>query len=368
MPVPKLVKRVIPTGRCIYCSEVKEFSREHYLPECLGTFTNFETLDDRICEDCNGRIGRALEEQFCRGGEIAYFRHLLGIQGKKSHKGKVDYFLRGSGGASPLRMKGNIPGGEEEVHFQLVRSQEEGKLGIDYMAQMILTAESGETHHVLLENMKEPEELQAKVDALGIGKLKQVNVIATPDQKERVEHLAKCFPVLEKSKWEELPTTGTTYTTTSFEVTDKYFRAIAKIGFHYILKHFRSFRGDEDCFADIRRFILEGGDIAQFVRWTEKQFISHIEAGYVPAKFGHVILARANERIIWGKLQFFIGPGSTPSVYELAVAHNPTKLVYDITSAHSFCYYESGPRDGKLGVMDEMKWIETAPAQAGIRV
>src|SRR5258705_118146 len=70
----------------------------------------------------------------------------------------------------------------------------------------------------------------------------------------------------------------------------------------------------------------------------------------------------------WGKLQFFIGPGSTPSVYELAVAHNPTKLVYDITSAHSFCYYESGPRDGKLGVMDEMKWIETAPAQAGIRV
>lgn len=361
MRVVKLVKRVIPTGKCIYCGEVKEFSREHYLPECLGTFAGFETLDDRICEDCNGRCGRELEEQFCRGGDIAYFRHILDIKGKKSHKGTVDYFLRGSGGASPLRMKGNIPGGDEEVHFQLVRSTgADGKLGIDYMPQIILTAESGELHHILLGNMREPEELKAKVDALEIGKLKQVNVIATPEERERIEKLTSCFLILEKSKWEELPMTGTTYTTTSFEVTDKYFRAIAKIGFHYILKHFRNFRGDEDFFAGIRGFITDGGDISQFVRRTQKQVIQ-IKEGYAPGTSGHIVLARANERVIWCKLQFFLGRGAVPFVYELGVARNQTKLVYDITSGHSFCYYADGPKDGKLGVMEPLVWIHTAP-------
>lgn len=78
--------------RCIYCREEKPASVEHYLPECLGRFENFESLDDRICRDCNNEIGRQLEDQFCRAGEVGLMRHRPGIAGKKTHKVKVDPF------------------------------------------------------------------------------------------------------------------------------------------------------------------------------------------------------------------------------------------------------------------------------------
>lgn len=358
-----LVRKVIPTGKCIYCGKEQQLSPEHYLPECLGTFTNFETLDDRICHDCNGRCGRELEEQFCRGGDIAYFRHLLGIKGKKTHRDKVDFFLRGSGGGSALKMKGNIPGQNEEVHYKLVKNEGKGTVGVDYLSQLILRSETGDPHYILLENIKTAEELQEKIEALKIEKLTEINVIATPEMKERIEQLTAFLPILQKFEWEELPKEGTIYTTTSFEVTDKYFRAIAKIGFHYMLKHLRSFRGDEEIFAGIRQFILEGGKIDEFVRWTNKQFLMHVEEGYRPENFGHAIHARANQKLIWCKLQFFIGPGSKPDVYDVVLARNNSSLIYDIASGHSFCYYSDGPKDGRLGVMDELAWIHKPPTK-----
>lgn len=42
-------------------------------------------------------------------------------------------------------------------------------------------------------------------------------------------------------------------------LTDRYFRAIAKIGFHYFLTQFPQYNGHEPMFSAIRRFILEDG-------------------------------------------------------------------------------------------------------------
>ena len=115
------------------------------MPEGLGRFQNYETLDDRICKGCNNKLGELVDEQFCRGGEIGYFRTLLGITGKKSHKTKVDLFQRGAAGASELRMKGTIPGTDDEIRLQLVKTlMADGTVGVDYMPQLIVTTASGE--------------------------------------------------------------------------------------------------------------------------------------------------------------------------------------------------------------------------------
>jgi hypothetical protein len=34
----------IKIGRCIYCGTVGTYSEEHYLPECLGKFRNYELV------------------------------------------------------------------------------------------------------------------------------------------------------------------------------------------------------------------------------------------------------------------------------------------------------------------------------------
>lgn len=347
-------------GKCIYCGEEKELSREHYLPECLGRFEKYETLDDRICSGCNHRLGQLVDEQFCRGGQVGYFRTFLGIAGKKSHKVMVDLFQRGAAGASELRMKGKIPGTDEEIRLQLVKTMAaDGTVGVDYMPQLIITTEDGVVHHILLGRMTEPEELQKRMEDLKIGALKQVNVIAHEPDVERIEKLTSFLPALKKERWEPLPDKGVTYTTTEFEVDDRYFRAIAKIAFHYVLKHFRHFRGDEPMFDGIRNFILNGGVISDFVTWKENQIIE-IKEGMTPNTWAHLIVARADENIVICRLQFFLGPNSKPWVFTVAVAPNETKLVYDITSAHSFVYYEGGPKDGKVGVMDPMIWLHKA--------
>jgi len=60
-----------------------------------------------------------------------------------------------------------------------------------------------------------------------------------------------------------------------FTVNDRYFRAIAKIGFHYFLTKFPRFRGDEACFTEIRNFIMNGcpiDEIGKFVTQSREQF------------------------------------------------------------------------------------------------
>src|SRR2546423_691085 len=130
--------------RCIYCGEHKPPSDEHYLPECIGKFLNYDCLDDRICHDCNNRIGRELEDHFCHGGEVGFLRYRFGVHGKKSHKKKVNIFQRGSSGASRMEMTGKIPGQEQEARLQVIK----GTGTVEYMTQIIITTDKDEKHYI----------------------------------------------------------------------------------------------------------------------------------------------------------------------------------------------------------------------------
>ena len=339
-----------PTIRCIYCNQNKPPSPEHYLPACLGKFENFDCLDDRICVACNNEIGRQLEDQFCRSGDIGFMRYRLGIGGRSSHKTKVNPFERGSSGAGALQMTGKIPGQDREVRLQLIK----GTKTIEYVPQVILITESGEQHYVPIpDDMTDPSQLQKKVEALSLDKLKQLSLIATKSDIDRIQKLASALPVqVDSGAWEDLPMTGSTYTWTKLVITSKFFRAIAKIGFHYLLKHLPSFRGDEDFFGDIRRFIMEGGDVSQFVTWEgEDQILGDVKNGLVPPVYSHIVTAAAKTREIVCRLQFFLGPDSIPPVYRVRIGSNNTSPLYTADSGHFFGYYSDGPKNGTDGFM-----------------
>jgi hypothetical protein len=341
--------------RCIYCGEEKVMSAEHYLPECLGRFENFETLDDRVCRDCNNRCGRELEDQLCRAGELGFARYALGLQGKKN-KEDVNPFKRGSSGSSPLEMKGRISERDPEIRLQLVKGNSDiYTVGIDYLTQIILIMESGEVHHIIIpDDMTEPEPFEEKVKALNLNeKIKEVRLIASEGEQERLDKLSSVLPIEQNVVWEPLPTGEKIQTTTQYEITDRYFRAIAKIGFHYLLKYL-PFRGDEPIFGGIRRFIMEGGNIAEFVTWNRDQIIEQVKAGYVPTTYCHLIIAKANERRIWCHLQFFLGPNSIPYVFTVEIAKNDSALHYFFASGHQYCLYPDGLREGRNGIMENL--------------
>jgi hypothetical protein len=54
-------------------------------------------------------------------------------------------------------------------------------------------------------------------------------------------------------------------------VTDRYFRAVAKIGFHYFLTQFQEHTGNEQMFSEIRQFILEGGGVDRANKFVRKR-------------------------------------------------------------------------------------------------
>ena len=107
-------------------------------------------------------------------------------------------------------------------------------------------------------------------------------------------------------------------------------------------------------FADIRRFIMDGGDISKFVVWSKDQILEQVKAGYVPTTYCHIIIARSNEKRVWCLLQFFLGPNSVPYVFTVEVAKNNSPIHHSIYSGHQYCLYPDGPKDGRDGVMEKM--------------
>jgi hypothetical protein len=70
--------------------------------------------------------------------------------------------------------------------------------------------------------MTKPEELREKIDVLKIDKVKQINVIATADEKELVEGLTSFLSEV-KATFQ-----GQARRLLKLSVTDRYFRATAK--------------------------------------------------------------------------------------------------------------------------------------------
>ncbi len=165
------------TTQCIYCNREVSLSKEHFLPRCLGNFRHYETLDDRLCKDCNNSFSQ-LEEQFCRSSPEAFFRQMLGIKGRKSHV-TISPFQRGSAGVPPLAMKGPPPGENFDILWQL----EKGTKNLDYMRQIVLFTETGDSHIIPIpDDMQDSAQLREKIkevsQQLGVKKFPEARIFA----------------------------------------------------------------------------------------------------------------------------------------------------------------------------------------------
>jgi hypothetical protein len=120
-----------------------------------------------------------------------------------------------------------------------------------------------------------------------------------------------------------------------------YFRALAKIGFHYALRYIPTITGKEGAFRALREFIRYGnGDPAQFVSSCE-----HVSDAAGPP--GHVLTAIANSGgPIVVNMQFFTGCKIQLPQWRLLLGDNPTILYIEQAAAHFFSYVQE--QDGRL--------------------
>ncbi len=343
--------------KCIYCSKEKANSKEHYLPACLGSFRNFEQLSGKLCSSCNGRISK-LEEQFCRCGPEAFFRIVKGIKGRKHHE-KPSPFYRGSSGGKRIEVKSKHPFKDCDIFCEIAEGGEDG-----YPArQVIVIDKEGEYHSVLItEIIKNAEDLRNELKTKGLDGSKPIECwTAGPEEKEWMERLFEGYNV--EIRWSEtLPfqKIENQQFLTEFTVNDAYFRAIAKIGFHYFIKHFGQFSGFEKEFEGIKNFIMNGGNEDKWIRQMSNQFVDDFKRGLTTDKYLHILAIEKDRQKIVAKLQFFMGPKFLPRPYEVFIARNPERIDYPETIAHQFVYFDAPDKEGYWGIMQPVHVVRKA--------
>lgn len=337
---------------CIYCDENKATSGEHYLPACLGNFQNYEQLHNKLCSKCNGTIG-LLDEQFCRCGPEAFFRIILGIKGRKHHK-KVNPIYRGSAGGKRIVIEADHPKLDCKIFCEI----EEGSENV-FPARQIIVIDSNEIYHSILvtENIKDSDDLKKELNKRELLDSKVVECWASPEEQDWIEGL--CEGLDFRINWsDEIPyqIVEKTRIAATFTVNDYYFRAIAKIAFHYFLKFFNQFSGNEKQFDGIKQFILSGGNSDNWVRQVKGSFIICLNPGFTTTdRYCHIIAVDKDEKNILARINFFIGPkGVPPHYYEVFIGRNPEKIIFPQGIGHQFVYYDELDKDGYCGRMDPL--------------
>jgi hypothetical protein len=169
------------------------------------------------------------------------------------------------------------------------------------------------------------------------------------------------FPTAQQHPLEETPV-GERMVDGRIELTvnSHYWQALAKIGFHYYLCHTRrGVRGDEQGFAGIRDFIINGGDREQFFRKPKNLFalpFGELPQGGVmtPTQWCHILGADETSGEVAAYVQMFVGPGCIPEPHYIVLGKLDSEIV-GLTSfiqGHVYLYDEKQNSSGKAGVVE----------------
>jgi hypothetical protein len=334
----------INMNRCLYCSE-KPRSEEHPLPAALGEFINAPTLKHRICCQCNSKRIGLLDEQYVRCGPEGLLRKKFGIGGREHHD-KVNPFYRGSAGGHRIEFLAWDDALQCEVNIELLGGNQGRQL-----CELILKEKSGQApaHHIALRPGMTADELLRIVADLKITGELESRITFDPDTEQWApELISKAWPASSMSKG-VLGATMFQGGVAKFQVTSRFYRAIAKIGFHYFLTQFPKYTGHEAIFSDIRNFIID--DSKELVAARINRFIGvrpdplalpMCDPRIRPTGWvGHLICAEVRDGACLAHYEPFISPEGRLRARTIFLGRDNTEGAYEIR-AHLHKYFGQG--------------------------
>jgi hypothetical protein len=328
-----------PVNNCIYCFEPAD-SLEHPLPAAFGEFEGAPYLRDRICRECNNRLG-VLDEQLARCGPEGFFRRAYGVQGRSTHD-EVNPFYRGSAGGQPLEMKTKDP----KLGIEILLECQDGKY--HQLRQLAFIETSGKTYHLPIRDDTTPEQLRAGFQRLCVTPPFDTQILYDPQERVRVEKLIKEAWPSATFVQGDLASTKYNGAVLNFQLTDRYFRAVAKVGFHYFLSQFPHYRGHESVFSDIRQFILEGGGGVEtandFVGKRQHPLLGEMLNGARPDRWrAHLLCAETKPGECLAHVQMFVSEDWEAQAYTVRLTRQ-TPLADCRAAGHAYIYYADGPK------------------------
>jgi hypothetical protein len=321
-----------PLITCIYCPaklNPTQGEGDHIIPAQLGEFRN-DTRFRRICAACNSRIGHA-EQQIVQSAPEGFFRSIVKPQSKRLRKRRSGPRC-GAMGAPPPEY--TIDMGNYRALVEPMETNPRDVRPVDHI--FVRDKQDKETLVRLHPNIR-PDQVLSALAKAGLGEMKDVRLNCVQERlPEYVQLLQKLWP---KSKYEEGEPTPigvrrNVPITITFVVNTEYFRAIAKIAFHYFLAHSsRAYRGDEDHFKHIRHFIMHGGESEGFFKQrSHRQFrlpFGDLASGGVvtPKQWCHFLAATELDGEALTYVRLFVGPGSLPPPHYVSLGHLPNRVI-----------------------------------------
>ncbi len=327
-----------PAGLCEGKAPLSK--NEHYLPRAVGNFKNNEPLVDRICDDCQ-RVCSQLELVFARNSSEAFFREMVGRVGRKNKDGK-NIFYEPTSGIPPLTMLGKAPGHDVEILWELIPDPANpGQLGIAPLSQLVFSSKDGKTVPLPFRPGRwTPEKIREILKERGVA-ADGILVYANTAE-EDAEMRALTDALSPGGKEQEVPpiTTGMRIEgEMKAPISEKYLRAIAKVGFHYFLKYFPHFSGLEPEFDEIKQYIYLGKATRPIVHPVDEPFLKILQQpGATPDKWCHLLSAESDANGIQARMQFFAGPEVRPLVWSVSISKKPSTHVQ--STGYAFIYFD----------------------------
>lgn len=274
-------------------------------------------------------------------------REFYGVKGRAYHT-RVNPFARGSSGGSRLEFSTF----DREVGVEVNLEIKDGVVA--QMCELILVEkETGKAHHFPLTEAMTADQLRTQI---------QLRTVAKPWEARLSCHSHE-RPWVEKLLQEHSP--GVTFSEpklmshvietpqVKFQLGERYFRGIAKVGFHYFLTQFPMFSGYEPLFSCIRSFIYEDTNepvrrVNDFVQMRNHPLLlPMLNPDARPDGWrAHVLASETKSGECLAHVQMFLTEENPGLIYTVSLARD-SAITGHAAFAHLYRYFSAG-RQGRF--------------------
>ncbi|MFT3686403.1 MAG: HNH endonuclease [Phycisphaerales bacterium] len=327
-------------SHCIYCDMPLTGSGgegDHVIPAIFGHFDG-AFLFEQICKACNSRLGRC-EEQLTRCAPEAYLRRVVMPPVARGKRGQS---WVGAHGIAPPKFTIKQTGHHEQAELEPGPNHV-----LRPFDQLVVFDKDGQEHHIRLFPTMTAEHVRQKLEALGLPE--SGDCYLHNDAQHSSYYLSVLREIWPRASFESTGDTEagphTVHAVTTFTFHVDYFRALAKIGFHYYLLHSRrGLTGREPIFSALRSYLMEGGDHGLFFGRSN----SGIRTGFgvvpgqgavLPPQWMHIVGANEEGSSIIATVSLFMGPKHPARVHNILLGRASDNLVVPgACYAHEYVY------------------------------
>jgi hypothetical protein len=342
--------------KCIYCDALNpKWAKAHVVPRLMGTFENQPTLLKRVCSDCDNEIGTC-ETLLAKCTIEAVLLKNIGIVGRHKDKSSPP-FRRGNLGYPPIRMTIVLPGYNNEVRVEPIGDSK----NVDILPQLILIDAHGNREEIAINN---PDCISLTEWSLLVkkcldGNIKELEAFGiSNEQFVLIKHVFREFGItFDSADDTKISPFQLQVLAKSCVMYDKrYFQAIAKIAFHYFLLHSKVFKGSEEEFRTIRRFIRYGeGNEWDFLEKNSRPIAQDLSGKDRPPYYGHVLRTEITTKSISVCVQLFIGHDYKPEWYRVLLSQRNRRVFLQTEEfGHYYRYLKPEDRTGYDGVIEKI--------------